>query len=104
MPTEMINTVILFEKDKADDQFWVETGFEEEDVEASVKTLDMEKDAEYVKITEEWAAKSKTFLAERQNEAAKAMETMKKRQAQMAMMKAQAAQEQATPAKTEDPA
>lgn len=80
MPTEMINTVILFEKDKADDQFWVETGYEEEDVESSVKTLDMEKDADYIKITEEWALKSKTFLAERQNEATKAMETMKKRQ------------------------
>jgi len=65
MPTEMINTVILFEKDKADDQFWVETGYEEEDVESSVKTLDMEKDADYIKITEEWALKSKTFLAER---------------------------------------
>jgi hypothetical protein len=69
MPSEMINTVILFEKDKADDTFWVETGFEEEDVESAVKTLKLEDDAELMKIKTEWEAKSKEYLDERAQEA-----------------------------------
>lgn len=69
MPSEMINTVILFEKDKADDTFWVETGYEEEDVEAATKTLKLEDDAELVKIKTEWEAKSKEYLQERAQEA-----------------------------------
>lgn len=62
MPSEMINTVILFEKDKADDTFWVETGFEEEDVESAIKALKMDDDTELMKIKTEWEAKSKEYL------------------------------------------
>lgn len=40
----MINSIILFEKEKADDEFWDETGFEEEDVDNGVKKLQAEKD------------------------------------------------------------
>ena len=59
MPPAMINTIILFEKDRADDAFFDETGFEEEDVEHNVKRLEMNvKDDEYKKLTEEWATKS----------------------------------------------
>lgn len=65
MPSEMINSVILFEKEKADDQFYVETGFEEDDVDFSVKEAKMEADEEYKKIVEEYATKSKVFLAQR---------------------------------------
>jgi hypothetical protein len=69
MPPEMINTVILFEKDRADDQFWVETGFEEEDVEKAIVTLKLENDPQLKKIKEEWEAKSKAYLQERAQEA-----------------------------------
>lgn len=65
MPSEMINSVILFEKEKADDQFFVETGVEEDDVDHSVKETNMEADEEYKKIVDDYAEKSKTFLAQR---------------------------------------
>lgn len=71
MPPEMINTVILFEKDRADDQFWVETGFEEEDVEKAIISLKLEDDPTLKKIKEEWEAKSAAYLQERAQEAMK---------------------------------
>jgi len=71
MPPEMINTVILFEKDRADDQFWIETGFEEEDVEKAIATHKLENDPQLKKIKEEWEAKSNAFLQERAQEAVK---------------------------------
>lgn len=55
LPSEMINTVIMFEKEKADDQFWLDTdGLEEDDVDHNVKKMKLEDDAEYKKITSEW--------------------------------------------------
>lgn len=83
MPSEMINTVILFEKDKADDTFWVETGFEEEDVEAATKTLKLEDDAELVKIKSEWESKSKDYLQERAQEAMAAQAKAQQQREQM---------------------
>lgn len=65
MPADMINSVILFEKEKADDQFFVETGVEEDDVDHSIRTLKLEQDAEYKKIMAEYEEKSKSFLAQR---------------------------------------
>jgi len=68
MPSSMINTVIIFEKDKADDQFFVQTGFEEEDVDFNVKKHELEKDEAYTKMIKEAEAKSSTFLADRAKE------------------------------------
>lgn len=62
MPPEMINSVIMFEKEQADDQFHLKTGFEEEDVDFNIKRLGLEKDDEYKKITDEWKEKSDKFL------------------------------------------
>lgn len=87
MPADMINSVIMFEKEKADDQFFVETGVEEDDVEHTVKALKLDQDAEYKKIVSEYEEKSKTFLAQRQQEAAQAFEQMKRRQEQLQKMK-----------------
>ena len=78
----MINSIILFEKEKADDEFWDETGFEEEDVDTGVKNLKAMKDdgfdAEYKKITEEWEAKSKAYLDEKSKQAAAAVAKQQK--------------------------
>jgi len=83
MPPEMINTVIMFEKDRADDQFWVETGFEEDDVEKSIVTLKMVDDPQLKKIKEEWEAKSAAYLKERANEAVMQQQKAQARQKQM---------------------
>jgi hypothetical protein len=80
MPPEMINSVIMFEKEQADDSFWLKTGFEEEDVDHNLKRLSLEKDDDYLKISEEWKEKSEKFLNERQAEAAEQQRVMKERQ------------------------
>jgi len=59
---QMINAVIKVEKLKADDHFFNETGIEEEDVEPSIKRLDMEDDEEFKAIIEEFKLKSEEFL------------------------------------------
>merc|ERR1719230_2157150 len=82
MPPEMINTIILFEKDRADDQFFVDTeGLEEEDIDHNVKRLELEKDDEYKKIAEQWKKKSEDFLAARQKEAQAAMQKYRQQMA-----------------------
>jgi len=68
MPSEMINSIIIFEKENADDQFNFDTGKEEEDVEYNVKRLKMEEDEDYKKMTGDMEAKSKAFLEDRQKE------------------------------------
>ena len=50
----MINAVIKVEKLKADDHFFNETGIEEEDVEPSLKRLNLEQDEEFKAIVEEF--------------------------------------------------
>ena len=59
---QMINAVIKVEKLKADDHFFNETGIEEEDVEPSIKRLDMEEDEEFKALIEEFKVKSEEFL------------------------------------------
>jgi len=70
----MINAVIKVEKLKADDKFFIETGIEEEDVEPSIKRLNLEEDDEYKQIVEEFKKKSEDFLNEKQEEARIMME------------------------------
>ena len=70
---EMINAIIKVEKMRADDIFFNETGIEEEDVEPSIARLKMEEDEEYKKIVDEFAAKSKEFLASKKDETAQLM-------------------------------
>jgi len=60
---QMINAVIKVEKLKADDHFFNETGIEEEDVEPSIKRLELEEDQEFKDIIEEYKKKSDEFLA-----------------------------------------
>lgn len=69
VPHNMINAVIKVEKLKADDNFFLTTGIEEEDVEPSIKRLDLEKDEEYQEILSEFKKKSEEFLKEKQKEA-----------------------------------
>lgn len=64
----MINALIKVEKLRADDQFFIDTGIEEEDVEPSIKRLQLEKDPEYLKVAGEWSEKSKAFLEEKRQE------------------------------------
>lgn len=80
MPPEMINSVIMFEKEQADDSFWLKTEAEEEDVDHNIKRLDLENDDTYKKIQQEWKEKSEKFLAERQAEAAEQQAKAKERQ------------------------
>jgi len=69
----MINAVIKVEKLKADDHFFNETGIEEEDVEPSIKRLNMEDDSEFKEIIAEFKAKSDEFLASKKDETAAMM-------------------------------
>jgi len=80
---QMINAVIKVEKLKADDHFFNETGIEEEDVEPSIKRLELEEDPEFKAIIEEFKKKSDDFLASKKDETAAMMQ--KARAAQMAM-------------------
>jgi hypothetical protein len=83
---QMINAVIKVEKLKADDHFFNETGIEEEDVEPSIKRLDMEEDEEFKALIEEFKVKSEEFLKSKQDETAAMMQ--KAQAAQKAMEKA----------------
>lgn len=98
MPPEMINTVIMFEKEQADDQFAEDTGFQEEDVDHNIKRLKLEEDADYKKVTTEWAEKSQKFLAERQAEAQAHAQKMQQKKAAMAKAKQEASSIETTPA------
>lgn len=71
---QMINAVIKVEKLKADDHFYNETGIEEEDVEPSVKRLNMEEDEDFKTIIEEFKQKSDEFLASKKDETAAMMQ------------------------------
>jgi hypothetical protein len=74
---QMINALIKVEKLKADDQFFNESGIEEEDVEPSIKRLNLEADPEYLGIVEEWSKQSKDFLDEKRKESEVVMAKMK---------------------------
>lgn len=91
---QMINAVIKVEKLKADDHFYNETGIEEEDVEPSIKRLNLEEEEEFKAIIEEFKQKSEAFLESKKDETAA---YMKKAQAAAMMMEAKrkAAAEQA---------
>lgn len=69
----MINAVIKVEKLKADDHFYNETGIEEEDVEPSIKRLEMEEDEDFKAIIAEFKTKSDEFLASKKDETAAMM-------------------------------
>lgn len=88
---QMINAVIKVEKLKADDHFFNETGIEEEDVDPSIKRLDMEKDPEFVAIIEEFKQKSEEFLASKKDETAAMLQ---KAQQARAMMEARRKQQE----------
>jgi len=91
---QMINAVIKVEKLKADDLFFNETGIEEEDVEPSVKRLNLEEDDDFKAIIEEFKKKSDDFLASKKDETAAMMQ--KARAAQYAAeMRRKAAMEAA---------
>ena len=70
---QMINAVIKVEKLKADDHFFNETGIEEEDVEPSIKRLELEEDQEFKDIIDEFKKKSDEFLASKKDETAQMM-------------------------------
>jgi hypothetical protein len=53
---QMINALIKVEKLKSDDRFFNETGMEEEDVEPSIKKLNLEEDPEFKAIVGEFEA------------------------------------------------
>ena len=59
---------------EADDHFFNETGIEEEDVEPSIKRLNLENDEEFKAIIEEFKKKSEDFLASRKDETAAFMQ------------------------------
>jgi len=78
---QMINAVIKVEKLKADDVFFNDTGIEEEDVEPSIKKLDLENDDEFKAIIEEFKKKSDEFLASKKDETAAMMQKARAAQA-----------------------
>lgn len=73
IPPQMINAIIKVEKLKADDEFFNAFGIEEEDVDPSIKRLDLENDEEFKTLLAEWEAKSKEFLDTKKDETAKIM-------------------------------
>ena len=58
----MVNAVIKVEQIKADDQFFNETGIEEEDVEPSIKRLGLEQDPELKAIIDDYKRQSDEYL------------------------------------------
>jgi hypothetical protein len=72
----MINAMIKAEKRRQDDHFFNETGFEEEDVEPSIKRLKLSDDPEIKAITEEFEKKSKEFLEQKRLDTEKVMAQM----------------------------
>ena len=96
---QMINAVIKVEKLKADDHFFNETGIEEEDVEPSIKRLELEEDQEFKDIIEEYKKKSDEFLASKKDETA---QMMQKAAAAKAAMEAKKAAKKAAKNKKEE--
>ena len=70
---QMINAVIKVEKLKADDQFFIDTGIEEEDVEPSIKRLGLEEDEEFKAVIEDFKKQSEDFLTSKKDETAQMM-------------------------------
>jgi hypothetical protein len=66
----MINAIIKVEKLRADDIFFNETGIEEEDVEPSIKRLNIDETEEYKMIIETYTERSKAFLEAKKEETA----------------------------------
>ena len=73
----MINAIIKVEKLKADDIFFNQTGFEEEDVEPSIKELGLEEDPELKAVIDEYAKLSQEFLDAKKDETAKLIQMAK---------------------------
>ena len=78
---QMINAIIKVEKMRSDDIFFNETGIEEEDVEPSVKRLNMTEDPEYKAIIEEFTKMSQDFLSSKKDETMALMAEAQKAQA-----------------------
>ena len=79
----MINAIIKVEKLKADDEFFNTYGIEEEDVEPSIRRLNLEEDEELKAVVQEWEEKSRVFLESKKDETAKVMAAAAEFQARM---------------------
>lgn len=92
---QMINAVIKVEKLKADDHFFNETGIEEEDVEPSIKRLEMEEDEDFKAIIEEYKKMSDDFLASKKDETAAMMQKARAAKEAMELAKKKKAEKKA---------
>jgi len=96
----MINAIKKVEKPKADDEFFNTFGLEEEDVEPSIKRLNLEEDPEMKAILAEWEAKSKDFLDSKKDETAKIMAAAAEFKARMEAEQKEALEQKETPSET----
>ena len=99
----MINAIIKVEKLKADDEFFNTFGIEEEDVEPSIKRLNLEEDAEMKAILTEWENKSKEFLDSKKDETAKIMAAAAEFKARMEAEEKEALAQKGAQGTTETP-
>jgi hypothetical protein len=99
----MINAIIKVEKLKADDVFFNQTGFEEEDVEPSMKELGIENDDEIKAIIDEYTKKSAEFLDAKKDETAKMIQLAKEIQEAARKQKEEAGQQALATAKAQTP-
>jgi hypothetical protein len=100
IPPQMINAIIKVEKLKADDEFFNTFGLEEEDVEPSIKRLNLEEDPDMKAILAEWEAKSKDFLDSKKDETAKIMAAAAEFKARMEAEQKEALEQKETPSET----
>lgn len=77
----MINAIIKVEKLRADDIFYNQTGIEEEDVEPSLLRLKLDKDPEFLNITELYSKKSTEYLEAKKKETEEMMRKAQEMQA-----------------------
>ena len=66
---EMINNIIKLEEIKAHDKFFLEMGFEDEQLDLNIQKQNLKDDKEILAVFETWAQKSADWLQEKSDEA-----------------------------------
>lgn len=95
MPPNVLHTLMKNEKMKQDDIFFNEMGFEESDVEPSIKRLGIKDDPELVAIKKESEERAKKFLEEQKVDTEKIAQQMAKMREEAEKVKAEADKQKA---------
>jgi hypothetical protein len=89
MKPEMINNIIKLEEIKAHDKFFLEMGFEDEDLELNIKRLNLKEDPDILELYATWTKKSADWLKAKADETKAHAEKMREFKAAQELKKAE---------------